>query len=290
MLKSNFGRALVGILATSLFAITYVGCNGNGRDTSGDSQSDVVGQFVSDGGAGATLTINATGPIAVGQRISFTVTALDPSGLPLSFIRISCESEEGIAILEPSRNGVAFESTGAGGVMSGVLGGLVPGSYVLECRGPQGFNLVDRISLLVVGSADGFDGFPGAAGGELGGGLLVDAPETAGLELGDEDQLSRTSACAQNYALTLSNTGAETLNLDSVTVSVPSLGVANTTPLDGAAVAAGESVDLAGELSEGGALSGTVEVIFVVRGTTASGAGVTTTTAATYTFGDVNNC
>ena len=142
MLKSKFGRVLVGILATSLFAVTYVGCQGGG-DTDGNPDSAGVGsQLVSDGGSGSTLTISATGPIPVGSTIPFTVTAIDPNGAPLAFIRISCESESGIAILEPSRGGGAFESTGSAGVMSGVLGGLTPGSYVLECRGPEGFNLV----------------------------------------------------------------------------------------------------------------------------------------------------
>ncbi len=97
---------------------------------------------------------------------------MDPSGAPLEFLRITCDSELGIAILEPS---TGAERTDASGAMSGRLGGLTPGSFILECRGPFGTNLVDRISIVITGSvADGFVGFPGAAGGTLFGGNLQD--------------------------------------------------------------------------------------------------------------------
>jgi hypothetical protein len=106
------------------------------------------------------------------------VVATDPQGNPLQYTRIFCESEHGIAILEPSNGGVAFEHTNAEGMMSGVLGGLTPGSYILECRAPVGLNLVARTQLVVTGEVPpGFDGWPGAAGGNLGGGLIVDPPE-----------------------------------------------------------------------------------------------------------------
>jgi hypothetical protein len=113
--------------------------------------------------------------IPTGQRVKFRVIAVDPQGSPLNHIRIFCESEHGIAILEPSRGGVAYEHTSTRGAMSGVLGGLTPGSYLLECRGPQGFNLVARESFRVVGDIPaGFQGWQGAAGGNLGGGAILD--------------------------------------------------------------------------------------------------------------------
>jgi hypothetical protein len=156
----------------------FLGCRGG--STSGGPGEDDAGvgtSFVSDGGAGATIRIDVDDDLEVAGTTEFRVTLTDPQGAPLEFIRIFCESESGIAILEPSAGGVAFESTSARGIMSGVLGGVTPGSYLLECRAEQGFNLTARTSIRVTGDVPpGFEGFPGAAGGNLGGGLLVEDP------------------------------------------------------------------------------------------------------------------
>jgi hypothetical protein len=177
MRKGKINRAvLLGQTLLVVAALLIVGCRGNTDGGDAAVTADTPsGQYSSDGAAGASLTIRVSGSVTVGGRTGFSVTALDPTGAPLAYIRIFCESEQGIAILEPSSGGVAFEHTGPTGFMSGVLGGLLPGSYILECRGPQGFNLVDRVSINVTGSApSGFTGFPGAAGGNLGGGVITD--------------------------------------------------------------------------------------------------------------------
>lgn len=157
------------------------GCLGGG-DTDGgsakDAANDADGVYVADGGAGATLTIDAPDTMAVGEIAQFKLHLMDPSGQPLAYIRLFCESEKGIAIIEPSSGGVAFEHTSARGIMSGYIGGLVPGSYIIECRAPEGFGLVVRKSIIITGPVpENFVGFPGAAGGNLGGGRLVDDSE-----------------------------------------------------------------------------------------------------------------
>ena len=180
MVKSRFVRALIVIIASAALIVTVFGaCKKGSTDGGTAAQDDGSGglgsQFVSDGGAGGTLTLTITGGLTVAGTTGFRVTATDPAGRPLAFIRIFCESELGIAILEPNSGGVAFESTGPDGLMSGVIGGLLPGSFIMECRGPQGFNLVARAQVVIRGSIpSGFDGFPGAAGGNLGGGSFVD--------------------------------------------------------------------------------------------------------------------
>ena len=175
-----FGLLIVGVM--SIFG--YVACNGQG-DTDGGPGNDDAGigsQPVSDGGFGATLTIrlkDGDDEIGITEREAFFVDAYDPNGQPLAFRRVFCETEKGIAILEPSKGGVAFEHTGPDGSMSGVLGGVTPGSYLIECRLEQGFNLVARKRLKIVGEVPpGFAGFPGAAGGNLGGGQIVPNPVT----------------------------------------------------------------------------------------------------------------
>lgn len=153
-----------------------------GGDTDGGTGSADAGigtQYVSDGASGSKMTIEleeAT-QIPTAGRVGFLVGAKDPNGNPLSYIRVNCETEHGISIIEPSRGGVAFETTNQNGYFSGVLGGLTPGSYMIECRGPQGYNLVARKHYKVVGDIpQGFNGFPGAAGGNLGGGNIVEPP------------------------------------------------------------------------------------------------------------------
>lgn len=181
MSKIRFGRALIAAALAGALALTAtVGCNSGDTDGGkGNDDAGVGNTPVSNGGFGAKLTIDIVDePIPVGGRVGFFVTAVDPAGLPLAFRRVFCDSEKGIAILEPSNGGVAFEHTGPDGRMSGVLGGVHPGSFIIECRLEEGFNLVARKSTKVTGDIPlGFNGFPGAAGGNLGGGLIVDSPE-----------------------------------------------------------------------------------------------------------------
>lgn len=166
---------------------------GSGGDTDGGTSLGDAGtgtQYIADGASGSKMTIeleDAT-QIPTAGRVGFLVGAKDPNGNPLSYIRVNCETEHGISIIEPSRGGVAFETTNQNGYFSGVLGGLTPGSYMIECRGPQGYNLVARKHYKVVGEIpEGFAGFPGAAGGNLGGGTIIDPPDANG-----EDNVSLT--------------------------------------------------------------------------------------------------
>ncbi len=183
MLKSNTGRAFLKVaLFTSLVALFVLSCNRG--DTDGGEGNDDAGtgvQLVSDGGFGASLKIEAPDELEVGDVDGFRVFLKDPAGAALPFIRIFCESEQGIAIIEPSRAGVAFENTDAQGQLSGQVGGLAPGSYLFECRAEEGFNLVDRVTIIVRGDIPpGVTGFPGAAGGNLGGGRFVEEPVAPG--------------------------------------------------------------------------------------------------------------
>lgn len=184
MSKAIFGHkailsACLAVALSVLFAAA-IGCQG---DTDGGDGAEFAApgeMYVSDGGAGARLEMGLGGDdniIATAQRESFWVRAYDPQGAPLPFIRIFCESERGIAILSPSSGGTAFASTSPGGHMSGEIGGLYEGSWIMECRAPEGFNLVVRMLVIVRGDIpEGFTGWEGAAGGNMGGGLIVDQP------------------------------------------------------------------------------------------------------------------
>lgn len=161
--------------------VLFSGCLGGGSTDGGGGRDDVSElngsslQYIADGGAGASMSLEVPSVISVGGTADFVARLRDPRGLPLDYVRVACDSEKGVAILEPSSGGVAFEHTSVSGNMSGVLGGLLPGSYVIECRAPDGFGLVARQSVQVSGETpSSFTGFPGAAGGNLGGGSVVD--------------------------------------------------------------------------------------------------------------------
>lgn len=276
-------------------------------DTGGGLDNTTNGTIlVSDGGFGGSLSIEVTGGLSVGETVGFFVRAFDPTGAPYEFIRIFCESERGIAILEPSSGGVAFESTDDSGTMSGVIGGVAPGSYILECRGPIGFQLVDRVSIVITGDTPaGFTGFPGAAGGNLGGGFIEDDPEfgegevfvsdasitTVGgttnqvdiIQNGDCDGSAMTidpePFGIDGYSLSISNPTQSTIEIDSVTFSIAELGVTSTSQLNQDTLAANSTASLTGFFTafDGGLTkrfagttvavpAGTFNVTFTIRG------------------------
>ncbi len=178
------------ILAMACLTAGYVGCGSTGGGQ-GKNDAGLGTHPVSDGGFGAKLTISladGTNEIETGGTKDFFVIATDPNGLPLAERRVFCESEKGLAIVEPSSGGVAFEHTNADGKMSGVLGGASPGSYLLECRLEEGFNLIARKHFKITGDVPpGFNGFLGAAGGNLGGGVIVPNPNA---QVGDVEVTS----------------------------------------------------------------------------------------------------
>lgn len=148
----RLGNAMGSVIRCFVFGIAVLGvvaCGGRGNTDGGsavDNDAGLGSQFVADGGAGATLKISLTSPrIPVGDERGFFVTATDPNGAPLEFIRIFCSAEPGIGIVFPESG---FEFTGADGRMSGVVEMLDPGSFVLQCEGPLGFGLVDRVTLV----------------------------------------------------------------------------------------------------------------------------------------------
>ncbi len=333
MLQSKLGRALlITLIGTCLTTLIFVGCGGNGNTDGGQGANDAgIGeQFVSDGGAGATLRIDVLGSLVTTGTVDFIVTLLDPTGAPIPFIRIFCESEAGIAILEPSRNGVAFESTAANGIMSGVLGGVTPGSYLLECRAEEGFNLIDRESIVITGDVPpGFDGFPGAAGGNLGGQLIIDRPEEDELGIsainfldGPENTLildSRQNGDCdndpttddpepfffKNFTVTIANPFAEeAISVGTIRVSVREQGGATVTlpaqsfgidiPVGGSSTIQGLFIDEFGSQYSGSGVApteGTHTATFTVTVTgVESGERFTLTDSQTFTYEDVNNC
>lgn len=163
-------QLLVSALGGSLVALAIVflaSCGG----TSGDDKSYSGGSYVADGDIGSISFTTLPSSIPVSQVAGFIVGVRDGAGSGVGNIQVSCDTEQGLAIIEPT---TGREMTDSGGSMSGKLGCERPGSFQIGCRTPVGANkrVFQRVSC--TGEVpDGFAGFPGAGGGGLGGGGLI---------------------------------------------------------------------------------------------------------------------
>lgn len=167
--------ALQACAVASLSVLLASGC-GSG-DTDGGQGNDDLGlgrPLVSDGGFGSVLDIQVQDTtLAVGDNSEFLVFLRDPQGQPIRDVRIACNSEggaSGVGFLEPSSTDVdgfntVFQQTNDNGVVSGVIVCNSGGSYRVECRGPQGFNVRDSLSVKCTGDRAGADGIGGGGVG-----------------------------------------------------------------------------------------------------------------------------
>jgi len=153
MFISNKGKIDFKNLSKAALAIAVVGlltaCE-NG-DTDGGEAVDVSDntfpEFVSNGGS---LRIDPTvSRLNLGDKGGFFVRVRDADGAPLDGIRITCSAENGIALF----SGVN-EITNDNGEVSGNFCGVAGGSFILECRAPVGFGLIDRETIVVSHDGD----------------------------------------------------------------------------------------------------------------------------------------
>lgn len=157
----------------SLLVAMGGGCLGGSGSTDGGSAKDPGysdGVFVSSGSTTGTIKVDVEDTeLAVGESTGFTVTAKNAEGIPVKQINVACDSEQGVAILEPQKG---YELTNNNGVMSGRLACALPGSFQFVCRLAIGANRRQFVGIKCTGDVPaGFEGFPGAAGGGLGGGV-----------------------------------------------------------------------------------------------------------------------
>ncbi len=331
MFKTKFRKITVGLGIVALAsAAILAGCTGGDTDGGSAGEEAAIGtQYVSDGGAGATLRIYTSHDqtqLPVTDMLTFWVTLLDPQGQPVPWVRIFCETEHGLAIIEPSHGGVAFEHTNSEGYMSGVIGGLTPGSFIMECRAPEGFNLVDRIQIHVTGEVpEGWNGWPNAAGGNLGGGVVIEPPDSTTMNVrilafsGDADSVAHIDTVQvdcdpgapidmepygyDEYRVTLTNSTGGTINVEGVEFTVNQPGaVPVSEQATSLVIEPGETASFVGPFTEDltgykvyagttvPVLNGTWQATFTVTGTSDTGDSFVESAAVTFTAGNVNNC
>ena len=122
MKKINTAQKLLNLLIAVSLVLLLISC-GSGNTSKGPEADSLDGQFVADGSADSGLRIRVLNEVAVGGTSRFTVTATDPNGAPLAFIRIFCNTEDGLSILDPVSAGISVGITSSQGVVSGTIGG-----------------------------------------------------------------------------------------------------------------------------------------------------------------------
>lgn len=176
MLVRNLIRVLLVLSFISAGAIlgitSMTGCSGN-TDGGNDANQDYTGsEFVATDSNTGTIRLRVNeDTFPVSQTTNFAVEIRDVAGAPVPNIRVSCDTEKGVAIIEPN---TGTEMTDMYGNMSGVIGCEAPGSFQMACRMPIGANKREFIGIKCTGDIPaGFTGFPNAGGGGLYGGVAV---------------------------------------------------------------------------------------------------------------------
>lgn len=166
-MSNNKLLKIVLLVVIFLAAMITVGCS---RKTSESEAADKSDIFVDTDAATGEITLRVTQTmLPVAETTSFRVNVTDVNGNPVPQMRISCDTERGLAIVEPN---TGTEMTDAWGQMSGVVGCEAPGSFQMACRLPIGANKRKFETIVCTGDAPvGFTGFGDSAGGTLGGGV-----------------------------------------------------------------------------------------------------------------------
>ena len=191
-----------GILTAGLIGLLCsVGCNSH--KTSEGTIADKSDIFVDTDGTTGTITLEVRDTeLAVGETTHFGVSVKRSDGTGVEGMRVTCDSELGLAILEPT---TGSELTDSWGGVSGVIGCAAPGSLQLGCRLPVGVNKRQLQSIHCTGETPaGFTGWPNAAGGGLGGGVVDPTSSTDDVRVnlvGFIDSQSDLTSTTLDYAI-----------------------------------------------------------------------------------------
>jgi hypothetical protein len=160
---------LVGMLSLSGAILGCLGGQGTTDDGSSSRNRYDDDIFVADESNTGSVSLDVSSTdIEVGNTSGFVVRAINSRQQGVAGINVVCDSEDGIAILEPQKG---YAPTDSSGNMSGVIGCEAPGSFQFVCRLALGANRRSSVAVKCSGDVpSGFQGFPGAAGGGLGGG------------------------------------------------------------------------------------------------------------------------
>ena len=165
-MKNKLEKLKVAGLVLSVGTIAVLlGCQSG--NTSGGDVTNTNEVATGSSGSLALSLVDGT-KLTTGTFQGFRVKATDSSGKPISNIDITCDTEKGLSLVEPT-SGV--EHTEPDGMISGKVGCDFPGSYVMTCSLPAPSGVESSQTIVCQGQRPaGFTGWTGAGGGGLGGG------------------------------------------------------------------------------------------------------------------------
>ncbi len=168
----RFSRALA-----TMTSVAFMAAACGGGQTSGGDVNYAENTFASNEDTVGRIDIDVESKVlSIGNTTEFKVSVLDANNRGVPNVRVACDSERGVAILEPLQGSSLVNQNG---VISGLIGCAQPGSFQFGCRLASGANKRQFVGVKCEGEIPlGFAGFIGAAGGGLGGGVLP--PEVGG--------------------------------------------------------------------------------------------------------------
>lgn len=172
----KINRAMTLLVVGTSFGL-LAGCGGS--STGSDGKSTVGTQFVSDETTTGSLELELKDDtLEVGQTAGFFAHVRDENGKGIPSISVACDSERGVALIDPLLGRAMTDSNGS---VSGIWGCESPGSFQVGCRMATGGNRRQFATIKCTGNPpSGFTGFPGAGGGGLGSGGGVLDPGSGG--------------------------------------------------------------------------------------------------------------
>lgn len=149
-------------------AIALVGCQSG--NTSGGDIDNTGTQYDPNESGSMSLSLEDGDHLTTGAIGGFRVFVKDSNGDPVVNMPVTCDTESGLALVEPT---TGVENTDSNGQISGKVGCNLPGSFLLACR-TQTVSAKRKSATVICQGAvpNGFDGYPG--GGGLGGGSADD--------------------------------------------------------------------------------------------------------------------
>ncbi len=149
------------------FFVLLVSCDSSKTGENSDPDPGVI--FVSENGSSGSIGLSADSmTLGIGDTTNFTVSVRDLNGGPVRNSTVTCDTELGLSLLDPSTGSSISDDFGN---VSGVVGCTQAGSFRLGCRVPFGGNRRVFKTIKCEGIAPpGFAGFTGAGGGTLGSG------------------------------------------------------------------------------------------------------------------------
>lgn len=160
-------REIFAILSASSLMLSFVGCSGDTAGGSYPGQALEGSGFSPDESNSGSISLELNeDEIGVAEISGFHARATNSQGSGVTNAAIVCDTERGLALIEPSSG---REITDESGSISGKVGCEAPGSFRVGCRLASATRRAYQTIRCSGSIPNGFGGFPHAGGRGLGG-------------------------------------------------------------------------------------------------------------------------